>query len=227
VTTLIDKIKERGYWLVRVRPDAYEPDRVEKLADLERAVRESAVSLRGWDFPHYDYKQPPARSQEGVQQELDWEHFVEMWRATRSGQFVSLSAFPEDWRDQSGLWPPGPNWSPSAVLSVESTVFRFLEIYEFAARWTGALSLESSVVVSMSIHGLAHRQLQLGPRRIGLSRPRVSTSDEWSSEARYSPAELVAQSADLAIAPAISLFELFGFDISAETVRDMQKEIAR
>lgn len=227
MSALTDKIKTRGYWVARIHPEDYRSDLAAGLAELESTVRESAVSLRGWDFPHYDYKSVPVRLGAAVEQDLDWEHFVETWRATKSGQFISVSAFPEDWRDQSSLWPPPQGWQPCAIMSVESTVFRFTEIFEFAARWTRGLGIESPVVVESSIHGLKDRALQLGPTRIGLSRPRVCHVDTWARTDRISAVELIAQPAELAVPPAIELFELFGFDVGAETIREMQGELKR
>jgi hypothetical protein len=52
----------------------------------------------------------------------------------QSGQFVHDFALAGDWRDQSKFWPPEPGWSPGTHLYYVSTIYSFLEIFEFAAR---------------------------------------------------------------------------------------------
>lgn len=225
MTTTADKVKSRGHWVVRVHPETYDPNRPHKLADLEKAVRDSAVSLRGWDFPHYDPQAQPTRSTDYVEQSLDWEHHVELWRAYRSGQFVSVSGLQDDWRDQSGLSPATTGWKPGATLSVEDPVFRFVEIYEFAARWSRALSIQGPLVIEWTLRGLENRSLQLGPRRLGFTYARTSKVPEWSYSGSYLSAALLAQPREFAIPPAISLFELFGWDVSAEVVRGIQSDL--
>ena len=57
-----EKVKARGHWIVRVHPEHYESSRIERVGDLEKAVRDCAVALRGWDFPHYSPQDKPTRS---------------------------------------------------------------------------------------------------------------------------------------------------------------------
>jgi len=225
MTTTAEKVKTRGHWVVRVHPETYDPNRLHKLADLQKAVGDSAVSLRGWDFPHYDPQVQPTRSADYVEQSLDWDHHVELWRAYKSGQFVSVSAFWGDWRDQSGLWPANQGWKPGATLSVEHAVFRFVEIYEFAARWSRALGIRDPLVIECTLRELGNRALQLGPRSIGFSYARTCMEPEWSYSGTYAPTALLAQPRELAIPPGISLFELFGWDVSPEVIRGIQGKL--
>jgi hypothetical protein len=221
----IDKIRSRGSWTVRIRPGEYKEGRVTKLGDLEEAVRTCAVELRGWDFPHFDYKVAPTRTPDFVEQQLDWEQYVEIWRAYKSGQFISITAIYGDWRDQSKSWPPTPEWHHGDVLSVEDTIFRFAEIFEFAARWAKAVSVGEEMVVGCSIQGLQNRVLALSPRRHGFSNgPRCSTPT-WSWSKRFPTAVLFSAPRDHAIEPAIHLFELFGWDVAREVIRDIQHEL--
>ncbi len=225
MTATASKVKNRGHWVVRVHPDTFDSNRLQKLADLEKAVRDSTVSLRGWDFPHYSLHDQPTRTSDYVEQSLDWEHHVELWRAYKSGQFVSIAALWDDWRDQSGLWPATQSWKPGATLGVEDAVFRFVEIYEFAARWSRALGIQGSLVIECTLRGLQDRILQLGPRRTGFSHARTCKVPEWSQTGSYLSTALLAHPRELAIPPAISLFELFGWDVSAEVIRGIQGEL--
>ena len=225
MTALADKIRTRGHWTARLHPEAYASDRIQRLVDLENVVRSSAVSLRGWDFPHYNLRVEPSRSSDYVEQVLDWEHYLEIWRAYKSGQFVSICGLWDDWRDQSKLWPAPEGWRSGATLWVEDTVFRLIEIFEFAARWSRSLSVEGPLVVECTLRGLENRSLQLGPRRSGFSYPRICKVPAWSHSASYQSTALLAQPRELAVPPAISLFELFGWDVTPEIVRDIQGEL--
>jgi hypothetical protein len=225
MTTTAEKVKTRGHWVVRVHPETYHANGPQKLADLEKAVRHSAVSLRGWDFPHYDPEARQTRSADYVEQSLDWEDHVELWRAYKSGQFVSVSGLRDDWRDQSGLRPATTGWKSGATLSIEDVVFRFVEIYEFAARWSRALSTKGALVIEWTLRGLENRTLQMGPRRLGFTYAQTCKVPEWSDCGSYQSTALLAQSRELSIPPAISLFELFGWDVSAEVVRGIQGDL--
>ena len=222
---LVAKIRSRGYWTVRIHPSTYDTELIGRLSALERAVSDSSVALRGWSFPHYDSGHSPVRSANYVEQPTEWQHALELWRAYKSGQFLSLVGFMEDWRDQSSFWPADAGWEPGASLGVESTIFRFVEVYEFAARWSRALGLEGRIVVELSLRGLEDRFLALSPTRLPLLPARLCTAAEWSQSESYDSSELFTETRKLAVAPAQSLFELFGWDASPEMVREIQAEL--
>ena len=223
--TATEKIKSRGHWVVRIRPEQYASNPSHSLRHLERAVQESAVALRGWDYPHYSSQSPPVRSVDYVEQTLDWQHYVELWRAYRSGQFVSMNGLWEDWREQSDFWPPPQGWRVAQALMIEDVVFRFTEIYEFASRWLHAMNVSGLAVIACTLRGLQDRQLIVGPGRVPFIEPRMCRVPEWASEHTYAMADLFSQARELAVSPAISLFELFGWDVNPKTIRDIQSHL--
>jgi hypothetical protein len=228
MTTIVEKIRARGHWVVRLHPDTYDASPSRNLASLEQAVRDSAVSVRGWDFPHYDLQTQPTRRADSVEQSLDWEERVEFWRAYKSGQFISITGLPDDWCDQSNLWPVEMRPNPGAILSVENAVFRFVEIYEFAARWSRALAIQTSLVLAFTLRGLENRKLRLNPRRrVGFLGARTSKAPDWSYSKSYPSTALLSEPRELAIPPTIVLFELFGWDVNREVVREIQGELPR
>src|SRR3989337_3033873 len=105
--TLLEKIKSRGYWRVVIRPGRFVEKRIRDITVLYPIIQKTTVELRGWDFPHVDPHINPHIDVDWVGQESEWEEFLEIWRFYRSGQFVDLAGIPEDWRDQSKLWPAG------------------------------------------------------------------------------------------------------------------------
>jgi len=225
MSTVLSKVRSRGSWTVRIRPVDYQADRVEKLSNLMEAVKTSHVELRGWDFPHFDYKTSPQRFTDYIEQYCDWAHYVELWRAYKSGQFISISALWGDWRDQSDLWSPHSEWKSGATLGVEDMIFRFVEIFEFAARWANAISMGEEMSVECTLCGLRNRSLELSPKRMGCRFSYVSSEDEFTWEKQYSTAVLFSAPRENAIAPATSLLELFGWDTNDDFVRDIQSEL--
>src|SRR5438552_1882314 len=99
---LLAKIKTRGYIDVAIRPATFVEERVGR-ADLFDVVNKCKVSLRGWDFPHINRNDDPHIDIDWVGQSYQWEHQLELWRLYRSGQFVSISGIPNEWRDESGF----------------------------------------------------------------------------------------------------------------------------
>lgn len=225
MSDIVAKVRTRGSWAVRVRPVEFIENRVPKSSDLIEAVRKSHVELRGWDFPHFDFNRAPIRKSKYIAQETDWEHYVELWRAYKSGQFFSICSLWGDWRDQSRLWPPHPGWKSGATLGVEDAIFRFVEIFEFAARWSRAIPIGSELFVECKLRGLKDRGLEMSPRRMSMRFSYVCAEDEFVWSNRYSPAQIFAAPRENAISPSIELLELFGWDVSESLIREIQGEL--
>ncbi len=227
MTTTVEKLKERGFWHIVIRPSEFDAKRVGRLADLETAVRECAVLLRGWDFPHYDERHPCARGLDWAGQETDWNHHVEMWRAYKSGQFVAMFAMWGDWRDQSKLWPPHADWSAGGTLSVEDAVYSFTEIFEFAARYSNTVAGTEKMLIRIELRGLSNRQLVLAPTKAGFEYRRIAEQNEWKWEERFVRSDLRARARELALKPAVELFEQFRWDVKEDTLRSIQDHLKK
>ena len=225
MSDILEKIRKRGSWTVRVRPVDFYKDRISRHRDLVEAVRTCSVELRGWGFPHFDQKTSPIRTPDYVEQELDWQHHIELWRAYKSGQFVSIAALWVDWRDQSEFWPATTEWVPGDVLSVEDTVFRMVEIFEFAARWARVAEMGNELIIECTVRGLKDRALELGPNRGGFIDRLAASIERWEWKRQYPMAVLFSAPRELAIEPTINIFELFGWDASGDSIRDLQSEL--
>ena len=103
------------------------------------------------------------------------------------------------------------------ALGVEDAIFRFAEIYEFATRWAQAVSL-AEPICREGIGGWSWAGREVGGSSDDTSRRRM----EWKHTHTHSLAELVARPLVNAIAPAVSLSEMFGWDIEPDGLRDIQ-----
>ena len=225
MTEVVKKLKSRGYWKVVIRPCEFKADRLTRFAELESAIRECAVSLRGWNFPHFDYRIDCTRTLDWTGQEIIWEHYTEMWRAYKSGQFVSLSGIWGDWRDQSGLWPIDTSWKPGNSMGACDAVFRFTEIFEFAARFSRSKAGSDNLFIGIYLYGLKNRQLVMEKHRAGFFNPKVSKVAEWKWEKRLLRTKLHTGIKEQALEPAIQLFEIFGVDVGEAILSEIQNEI--
>ena len=186
-----------------------------------------SVSLRGWDFPHISMKERQIRGANFVGQDCDWEHHVEAWRFSQTGQFVFLGGFWEDWRDQAGLLLPREQYSVNERrLSVVGFVFALTEIYELAARLAQGPSGDTKYYVKIGLRGLQNRLLTIEDigRALLLGSHRCQV-DELSIAKSYASDDLVARARDLAIDGAAYFFERFGWNASRSTLKSMQEEL--
>lgn len=225
---LADVIKSRGYWQVVIRPTTFIENRVKSFEALYSIVQRTSVQLRGWDFPHIDREQQPIREQDWIGQEFAWEHFREIWRLYQSGQFAHISAFPYDWRDLSSWWPVDEGWEWGRTFSIADALFRFTEIYEFAARLALSDAGDDQMEIQIALGNLTNRTLDLDfPRRVGFFRPKIYTADT-AFETRpsvYARDALIGQARELALTSASELFMRFGWEPSIDQLRDLQAEL--
>jgi hypothetical protein len=225
--TILSKIRERGYWRVVIRPTSFEEKHIPEYSELFRIVERNAVRLRGWDYPHIDYKSQPERGNDWVGQEFQWEDELEVWRLYQSGQFVHYFAIAEEWRDESSLRPPDQGWAWGRHMYYISTVYSFLEIYEFAARL--ALSPAGGVMMHVEIELGNLKGRRLIPETIDyqLGREYRITLPTWEHVWEGAQTELIASPRELAALATRELFARFGLDLGLDILKKLQGGIGR
>jgi hypothetical protein len=211
-----------------VRPTAFVEGRIQDISTLYRFVEQASVQFRGWDFPHIDRNESPQYGLDWVGQDTDWEHHLESWRLYQSGQFVHFCGFWDDWRDRSRLWPPEENWKPGRRLGIDDTLFRFTEIFEFAARLAMTPAGDESMRVSVTLKNLSDRALFVDATNRMPFRQQLKTAiNEFPFVVNLTRAELVSRSRDQALHGAIELFKRFGWDASPEVLSKRQVELGQ
>lgn len=223
---IADKIRTRGYWRVVIRPTTFQT-RVNSFEKLASLVESCSVQMRGWDFPHISERADRIRGHDWVGQDIDWGGLPEVWRAYQSGQFVDLAAFLEDWLDESQFIKPSPNWQPRQEIHIEDIIWRYTEIFEFAARWAMTDAGSEQMQLKVEVHGLQGRGLTVwDPRRMGI-RYRRDTAQipDWKSEIAMSREELVATGRQKAQQWCADLFMHFGWEPQPSTIADWQEQL--
>lgn len=224
----INKLRSRGHWRVVIRPANFIKERIPEILDLQPILEKVAVSLRGWDFPHIDHKSSPKIGDDWVEQAIDWERYVEFWRMYQSGQFLHLDGFKEDWAEQTVVLGGGTEWKAGSALTVVGTIFRFTEIFELASRLSVTAAGDQSMHISITLNGLKDRQLWSEDimTRLGQSNS-VATIDSFPFEQQCTQSELTAGAWELALKPALDLFQRFGWKVGIDTLRELQAQLRR
>jgi hypothetical protein len=217
-------IRSRGYWRVVVRPTRFQEDRVSGLAELEESARSCIVEIRGWDYPHWP-REGTRRMGEFIEGRVDWEDHKELWRLYRTSQFVHLFAMREDWLGENqGI--RRLDITPGSVLSYDSTIFSFTEIFLFAARLGGRFNLGPKIRIEIDLEGLANRRLYtFDVNRVPFGDYRRADVERFRYEEEYEPATLIADARKLALTPLQRLFELFNWDTTPESLEPAQARL--
>ncbi len=223
---IVAKVRSRGYWRFTIRPASFTPDRL-PFDQLEGIVRRHAVSLRGWDFPHFE-KSGLIYGSDFVGSKTDWAHHIETWRIYQSGQFVHLFAMDVDWAEQSwfGTEPGRPE---GPVLGVTDAVWTVTEAFEFAARLaTTPAGGDDRMVLSVEAGGLDGRLLYVDDRRRApLSEDYRARISSYTSDCEVTRDELIATPDDFALEAIHDLFLRFGWRANRETLRSVQENLRR
>lgn len=159
---LIEKIKEKGYWKVIIRPTKFMENRISNKDEAAKIIQESKIVFRGWDYPHIDHREGIVRSgSDSVSSFCDWPeggHF-EFWKFYLNGQFVHYFSMREDYEMSEeekekirGSFPFSKlDKEADRFLSIISALYSITEIHFFAANLAklGNFSKETEMVIEL------------------------------------------------------------------------------
>jgi hypothetical protein len=222
---VLEEIRSRGHWDIAIHPLLYDRDRLDP-GELQPVFDRCTVKLGGWMFPVATRAEPFTIEADAiVQNGFRWNHYKEVWRFSTSARFMGASAFWEEWRDQSGLWPPDQGWKPGGRISVTHVLRMLLGIYEFASRLATAVPGVDDFVIRTTARGLKGRELYVDDSRWFLPGAHVASSDRWPFERQLSRSALARESGVLALDAARRLFAMFGFSPPAGQLEGVAHEL--
>ncbi len=142
--------EKHGYWEVISMPQTYSRERVPSITAVYRSLVESEVSLRGWNFPHFD-RETKSNFSDGRQSHTEFMHHVEAHRAYQSGLFV--------WR--SSYWENFPDFATKhgKSLSFVNVIYTVTEFLVFLKRYYERISPDASVRFSIEMTDIKDRAL--------------------------------------------------------------------
>jgi hypothetical protein len=222
----VEKLEERGYWRVEIRPADYVARRVDNINQLRQQLEACRVQLRGWDFPHLPRDWDVPDSQKSIGLETDWSGHVEVWRAFLSGQFVYRGGVWTDWLDQHFFHTPDPEWPPGSRLPIVDSVWHLTEFFEFAVRWSQSEVAADVINIDISFHGLAGRRLFSGhEQRAWFAAYGPAKAKSFSVQHTVPRTALIAEAKAMAVNASEELFQLFGYAPTAGLIATLQEEL--
>lgn len=217
--SVLASIREIGHWRVRIIPESAK-QRFDSSLACRDGVEDSAVLLRGWDYPHVprdlNGTQTSSAVPGGWEAIVDWRGHREVWRLMQSGQFIHYRALSEDL---------SPAFRTERVLDVWSAVFTLLEVLEFARRLGRAGQYGTRLDIQVDLVNTKGRRLaHLDPKRM-LGRDYVAAAN--CTELRSTLGIPTTDSGARSVAHdfATKIFETFGYAIPSRVITEIQSEL--
>lgn len=161
---LINKIKQKGYWKVVIRPTIFNKDNIPSLDDCKKIIESCIISLRGWNYPHIHREGIKISGNDNIESYCDSESlgYFEYWRFYQSGQFIHYFSMREDYRiDEKELQriKHQSETKSTKLLSILSTLYSVTEIFEFTQRLVAKDILGDAVEISIELGNVEGREL--------------------------------------------------------------------
>lgn len=228
---LAQKIRSRGYRRFLVRPEVFQPERVE-YAQLRPILGAASVRRRGWDFPHIGQRDEEWRNgQDFVTCESEFGWSKETLRFFQSGLLVMERALKEDWLDEEALLggKPPPDWKPGTVLRISEAVITLSEFADFVASLAAMHLHLRRVVVEVSYHSLEGRRLDYSgdDNRMPLRLERIGTLPLWKFQGVIDVVEVVSDPEKFARSLVDHLFARFNYEPDEAFVIELQEKYRR
>jgi len=237
VKQLIDKIKQKGYWKVVIRPQVFKEKYISSIDECKKVVQDSIISLRGWNYPHIDKSRIKISGNDSVESfcDSDFMGIYEYWRYYQSGQFVHYFTMREDYRmDEAKLQQVQDFSSTSSTkfLSILSSLYSVTEIYQFALRLTLKDALGDSIEVIIELHDIEGRELffwECFSRFLDQSYICKFRDEPLVIERLIKKEELISNADNIALDACVEMFRKFNWENPSKTVleEDQKKFLQR
>jgi hypothetical protein len=169
-------VKDGPHWRVVIRPHQYAGHLLKDGSACLKFIEQNRVRMRGWDFP--------ALAPEPSERQFDdsgmsaWCNFmgnIEYWKLFNSGQFVHLERVREttDLHWQRELANRSQRWKamrqdrkPTGFVDLLNSLYRFIEIFEFAKRLAQSTQYQSPVDITIQMHAISGFELTAPMTRV-------------------------------------------------------------
>lgn len=219
-TGLLERIKKAGHWRVNFRPLAPLDPQLTFQQCFE-LVRDNAVSIRGWDFPHVSRRQDEeggwSRGETFHENWCDWYGFYEFWRMYKSSQFLSYNALREDTKEEGRV----------GTLNIIGTVYSITEFVEFANRLYKAGLYPEGINVSIELRNSANRSLEVGPMRMPFLDRKSTSAQTIRLERNLNAKRIREDHLSEAVDIILELFDYFGWNPTREQIAADQDRFYR
>jgi len=203
---ILEKIHQRGYWRVVIRPTEFKRDRLSSLKECEETLKASVVNFRLEEYP-YVTDAHINKENDWIEAVIDFESsYPEFWRFFQSGQFVHHLGCREDYSPTFQYWP---SEATKPLLLISNTLFTTTEIFQFAARLAHHDVLLPGAEISIKL--LVAKDRVLVSQELVFLGIHRSASDVIEFTKIVSTQELLARARELALEAAEGIFERFNY----------------
>lgn len=207
-----------GYWEVISMPQTYSRERVPSITAVNKSLEESEVSLRGWNFPHFD-RETKSNFSDGRQSYTELMHHVEAHRAYQSGLFVWRSSY---WEDSSDV-----EKKHGKALSFVNVIYTVTEFLLFFKRYYERISPDASLRFSIKMTDIKDRVLiSTDMASLLMFGTHAAREPGLVIEKDYVVSELRASAEEIAISIVQKIFEVFNWNApDANMIRGWQQRL--
>ncbi len=217
-TEKIGIIKDKGYWKIFAYPENYIHNRLDQ-KKIKELVEKNKVDLRGWDFPHIDYKNT-TNFNNGRQSFAKWEYHTEAWRFYNSGLFAWVSTFGED--DKSF------RKDGKQVLDFINVIYSLTEFFLFFKRYYQEVSRNSYLNINITLVNVDNRKLICLNPEVNFHGNYFSLEKTLTYEMKIDMIDLTSSWKEKANEIARKIFLAFNWDtISEETISYWQERLLK
>lgn len=230
ITKVLDKIKQKGFWRIVIRPTKFKPDLIDSSSSCEELIRNAQVELRGWPYPYYEINDKVERGQDWIQTAVDFESHIELWRMYLSGQFIHYSSLREDWMDYQRMANEDSRFSSISqgdILGLDLMVYNLTEIFEFISRIAKQGLYPDGLRVIIELNNTAKRRLFIFDfSRAGFFTSYKTDTDTLTYSKEMDEETALQNSKQNALQAILFFTDRFGWDKPNETsIKDMQQKL--
>jgi hypothetical protein len=201
-------VDPQPYWHVEIFPKIYKEYQIPAIARLREVRQESVVSIRGWSFPHVD-REHDGVFEGGIQSVTHWHQYQEAHRLYSSGLFTWRQQIKEDFTDRY-----------SNSISYISSIYSITEYFIFASRLATLVAKGGDFIIRIGVTGLKGHVLRMDSD--GFDEDYETMASEFNRSYDVSLEGLRASHLDFAADATRQLFELYGLDITLDTIKEWQ-----
>lgn len=230
---LIDKIKQKGYWRVNIRPIEYNEKRIPSVEECINIIKSCVVYLRGWDYPHIDRTGISMSGNDSIESLCDWPEggHYEYWRFYQSGQFVHYFSMREDYAidgERLKKIQHDRHTKSEKYLDILSALYSVTEVYLFARNLMAKNIMGEEMEIIVELGGVEGRELFFWDsfmRRLFNNYVCAFRDENIVIKQVVKKEEIIAAPLELALKVSIEIFRRFNWmDAPANVFAEDQKK---
>jgi len=222
---LLEEIRSRGYWDIRIRPVTFEPERV-SLFQLRQLLVDASLDNRGWEFP-FNTSVLPETGADWIGWESQKGCSLQTWRFFQSGQIALKVGLLDDWEDMR-ISQSQNEWKPGEFLSILDVIYRLTEVFGLASQLaiTDLYRDERSMVVDLKLcHVMNRTLLGRGTYQTFLPQDYTTLAENIPHTVSLAKEDVIGRPRELALEEAQFFFERFGYYPSKQLLTSMQSNV--